>query len=211
MLLDPLGAMTGYVGKSIHPEKRFFEHLACRDNNKGKINWILKLRELGTKPLLYILEETDVKHELVRESFWIDEAFKLGYQLLNIAEVYPRERLVPENRYLIAGKFASEKEYLEDAKKRRQESPVSFLKQQHKYVDNVESLEILASIRARHEKKRQEEITAYAKQRQAEIEDQAQTAKSWARQKKVLLLLCFGGIAWVAHFIYQAYLITNPF
>lgn len=209
MLLDPLGNMVGYVGKSINPEARFYQHLADRCTNKGKVGWIAKLRELGTKPLLYILEETDTKHEFIREKFWIDEAFKLGYQLLNIAEVYPKERLDSENQYLIAGKFASKEEYLEDAKKRRQESPVSFLKQRYEYVADAESLEILASIRARHEKKRQEEIAAHERQHQAQIEQHCAEEKQRIKQAKIFIAIALGVMAWVAY--YEIYLSTNPF
>ena len=134
MLLDPFEAMVGYVGKSVDPEGRYYQHLNDRHTNKGKIRWILKLQELGSKPLLYILEETDTKHESIRESFWIDEVFKMGYQLLNIAKVYPRERIISENqrqRELVAGRFASKEEYLADVKKRREGLPASFLRPQY--------------------------------------------------------------------------------
>lgn len=134
MLLDPFEAMVGYVGKSVDPEGRYYQHLNDRHTNKGKIRWILKLQKLGSKPLLYILEETDTKHESIRESFWIDEVFKMGYQLLNIAKVYPRERIISENqrqRELVAGRFASKEEYLADVKKRREGLPTSFLRPQY--------------------------------------------------------------------------------
>ena len=122
ILLDPLGEMVGYVGKSINPEKRFYQHLAERCTNKDKIRWIGKLRELRTKPLLYILEETDTRRERIRESFWIDETRKMGYQLFNIAKVNPKENLVSESEAELAVREAwriAFRERMQKAKKER--------------------------------------------------------------------------------------------
>lgn len=207
-LLDPRGKMLAYVGRAVDPEARYFDHIRCDGSNKGKDKWIQDLKASSMLPILYIFEQTDRKYESIRERFWIDEVFGFGYQLYNIASVYPRERLIFENKMEMSSsqKLQIEtKKRLEVEKQRRKDFKklcADTLKETKGVYNpfDAQTLEILASIRARHEKKRQ-----------AQIEEQVQAAKSWARQKKVLLLLCFGGIAWVAHFIYQAYLITNPF
>lgn len=69
-LLDPCTNIIRYVGKSISPNKRYYQHL----HPKGfthKDNWIRKLISNDLKPIIKILEECTEDNWEERECFWI--------------------------------------------------------------------------------------------------------------------------------------------
>lgn len=72
-LIDPQSNQVRYIGKSINPKRRYYEHIKYVDNNSHKSNWIKKLILQGLKPSLSIIEECDLNTWESRERYWITQ------------------------------------------------------------------------------------------------------------------------------------------
>lgn len=74
-LKDPKDLSIKYIGKSNNSYKRYYGHIG--DVRKGyktkKCNWIRKLLENNTRPIMQILEECDIDNWECREIFWIEK------------------------------------------------------------------------------------------------------------------------------------------
>ena len=69
-LIDPRTNKVRYVGKSNNPQQRLIDHF-YDDSKTKKCSWILKLKSLGLKPILKILEEVPENNWEAREVYWI--------------------------------------------------------------------------------------------------------------------------------------------
>lgn len=84
LLIDPITNQIRYIGKANNPKDRYKNHInKCLDKNTHKRNWINKLKKLGYKPELEILEEVSISEWKYWESFWIGYYKYLGFKLLN--------------------------------------------------------------------------------------------------------------------------------
>lgn len=84
-LVCPLSDTVRYVGKSIHPEKRYYQHLWDKSKSH-KTNWIKSLAESGLTPKLLILEEVMGSNWVEAEQRWIQHYKALGIKLTNLTE-----------------------------------------------------------------------------------------------------------------------------
>lgn len=84
LLIDPRDNSKKYVGMSKDPNKRLKDHIydSKRERTK-KGNWIRKLVNNGLKPILVILEETDVENCAYWEEYHIKKLIGEGNVLLN--------------------------------------------------------------------------------------------------------------------------------
>lgn len=83
-LIDPLTREIRYVGKSIHPNIRFRQHINDkRHKNHHKQNWIRSLLKCDLKPELIILERVDRTCWKEAECWWIDYFLFIGARLTN--------------------------------------------------------------------------------------------------------------------------------
>jgi hypothetical protein len=101
-LIDPRDNTTRYIGMSVDIQKRFYQHLRGQCG-RHTWYWVRELQQLGTSPVLQILEVvyrdddmtlTEFKlFVLEREAYWIREYLRMGAPLLNTFGVtmkYPR-------------------------------------------------------------------------------------------------------------------------
>ena len=85
-LKDPRTNEIRYVGKTNNPRRRLEFHLAMKDVNRHKVNWLEDLKRDGAKPVMVILEQTDDKNWGKREKYWIATGRASGWPLTNIAD-----------------------------------------------------------------------------------------------------------------------------
>ena len=101
-LIDPRDNTTRYIGMSVQIQKRYYQHLRGQCG-RHTWYWVRELQQLGTSPVLQILEVvyrdndmtlTEFKlFVLEREAYWIREYLRKGAPLLNTFGVtmkYPR-------------------------------------------------------------------------------------------------------------------------
>lgn len=73
-LICPVYSEIKYIGLSKNPEVRFNQHMSCNTESKKKNEWINKLKELGLKPELQILNTyTDRAFASKEEIRYIEE------------------------------------------------------------------------------------------------------------------------------------------
>lgn len=86
LLTDPRTSEVRYVGKSIHPERRLVEHLACKRNNYVTA-WVKSLCADGAKPNLLVIEEVAEGDSWEdAERFWIAFFRLAGADLTNLTD-----------------------------------------------------------------------------------------------------------------------------
>lgn len=87
-LFDPRDSSLRYIGKSINPERRLYEHVleSLREagNSSFRVGWIKHLLSIGLEPELEILEECDETNWQQAEIDWIAECKANGLQLVNL-------------------------------------------------------------------------------------------------------------------------------
>src|SRR5690606_32343851 len=84
-LQDPSTNEIRYIGKSIHPKRRYSSHL--RDNrNFHKCNWIKSLLSRGFAPNMVILAIVEEKEWEKAEQYFISIYKSLGSRLTNMTE-----------------------------------------------------------------------------------------------------------------------------
>ena len=75
-----------YIGKSNNPERRLVSHFnEDKRHNYCKFEWLKKLRSLGLRPELLILERVSDKRWRDSEQFWISYFNFIGSDLVNLA------------------------------------------------------------------------------------------------------------------------------
>lgn len=84
-LVDPRDGTVRYVGMSNNPQKRYQQHYSCGYAAADSVkSWIRELKELETKPLLFIVEEVDnYDAAWMRETYWINFFLAEGEPLTN--------------------------------------------------------------------------------------------------------------------------------
>jgi predicted GIY-YIG superfamily endonuclease len=83
LLLDPRDGAIRYVGATIHPEKRMWEHLHDLRAKCHRTDWIKFLLRHSLEPQMWIIEITDEKKWEKRERSWIKFYRKVGCDLTN--------------------------------------------------------------------------------------------------------------------------------
>lgn len=88
-LIDPRNDKVMYIGKSINPIKRLYNHFTKevvykKKDNKSK--WLKELKKLKLKPKLKILAKCLYKNENKIEKSFITKYKNLGYSLTNMRE-----------------------------------------------------------------------------------------------------------------------------
>lgn len=95
-LRDPNDGKTYYVGKSIHPRKRYLEHLAdarARPQS-AKGQWILHLLSQGKAPQLHVVNTVPFEDWIRAEAAAIREHFERKSPLTNV--IMPRGTRAPK-------------------------------------------------------------------------------------------------------------------
>lgn len=85
-IVCPLIGRVRYVGKTVDPKRRFYEHRTDTDDNPHKRRWIAKLRALGMEPAFVVLEECPAALWRERERWWEHQFRAQGEPLTNIRE-----------------------------------------------------------------------------------------------------------------------------
>jgi len=85
-LIDPTTKEIRYIGKTIKPEARLSAHMAAKDANRHKCNWIKKLKRNGKKPVMEIIEVTSDDKWKQRETYWIHKCIDDGCRLTNLVD-----------------------------------------------------------------------------------------------------------------------------
>ena len=82
-LKDPRDGLIHYIGKSNTPKLRIEDHLADKESNEIKVQWIETLLSDDLLPELVILEEVDRKGWSENERQWIAKGNLEGWPLTN--------------------------------------------------------------------------------------------------------------------------------
>ena len=85
VLQDPRDGNKVYIGKTSQRLcQRFASHMSPKDHNKShNANWIRKLKKLGLKPVMYLIEEVVGNCWEEREKHWIQYYKDMHYNLVN--------------------------------------------------------------------------------------------------------------------------------
>lgn len=83
-LHDPRTGEARYIGKALNPEKRLRSHLNSKTNLPVAF-WVRKLRRLGLKPKMRIIEWVPIAEWEAAERHWIATHRAKTDQLLNLA------------------------------------------------------------------------------------------------------------------------------
>ena len=84
ILQDPISMDVRYVGKSNNPKERLKAHCnSARFKNTHKFNWIKKLRSLGRKPIMTVIDVVPMNDWHFWEIFWINQFKVWGFRLVN--------------------------------------------------------------------------------------------------------------------------------
>ncbi|KEQ11356.1 GIY-YIG nuclease family protein [Endozoicomonas numazuensis] len=97
-LVDPDSKEIKYIGKSVQPTVRYYNHISDSFRKKSAVYiWINKLLELNKYPRLFILEECAEEKLEELEKHWIRKLNNEGVNLLNFGGrrhyVYTPEKL----------------------------------------------------------------------------------------------------------------------
>lgn len=87
-LKDPITFEIRYVGKTKNSLKnRWYAHCSnyfLTKSRSKKNSWILKLKRLGHKPIIELLEEVEESDWEFWESYWISQFLNWGFNLTNM-------------------------------------------------------------------------------------------------------------------------------
>ena len=85
ILTCPITNLVRYIGQTINPERRYAQH--CYLNNKnGKfhhLNWLKFLKNKNLKPIMTVIDETEINNLNFLEIFYIDLFKSWGFDLTN--------------------------------------------------------------------------------------------------------------------------------
>ena len=84
-LSDPDTLSIKYVGVTIHPKKRYRQHLIDKGNTK-KSNWVKSLKKLNKLPIMDIIEISDEENWEEKERYYISYFRSAGYDIKNLTE-----------------------------------------------------------------------------------------------------------------------------
>ena len=83
-LVDPDENRVRYIGKSVQPTVRYYNHLSDSSRKESALYvWIRELLNTGKFPKLFILEECEESALEEREKHWIRNINNSGHRLLN--------------------------------------------------------------------------------------------------------------------------------
>src|ERR1035437_1716286 len=84
-LIDPISNQLRYIGKTNNMVARYRSHLSTHKSrsNIHKINWVLKLKRLGCKPEIEIIDIVNTGEWRYWEIFWVAYYKWIGCDLLN--------------------------------------------------------------------------------------------------------------------------------
>lgn len=102
-LLCPIDNVVRYVGYTQHLEDRYKSHLInSKDTPEDKMQWVLKLRSLGLKPILITLKKSgSQKNTLLSEKFYIDKYLDTIFNVKKPKRKNPKSfSLINEQIYL---------------------------------------------------------------------------------------------------------------
>jgi len=81
-LIDPRDDTVRYIGKSVNPRMRMYQHLALKGRSQ-KDRWIRELHDLGLKPQIECIETVHRDEAATRERQWIEYGLNQGWPLTN--------------------------------------------------------------------------------------------------------------------------------
>ncbi len=84
-LCEPDTEAVRYVGKSVNPRRRLYQHVSERAKTH-KAFWIRSLADRGRRPLLRVLEEVSEDDCSRREMYWIEHFRLSGSDLTNLTD-----------------------------------------------------------------------------------------------------------------------------
>lgn len=79
-LVDPRDCIVRYVGRSVSPWSRFKAHLYSSNGSVLTTRWARRLRDLGLRPQLWIVEICNGWKAAEREQYWSQELLRQGHQ-----------------------------------------------------------------------------------------------------------------------------------
>ena len=83
-LICPLTHQMMYIGKANNPERRLRDHMCdYRGVEYNKVLWIRKLKHMGLKPILQVLDVISIDEWQWWEQWWIEYFKYLGVNLVN--------------------------------------------------------------------------------------------------------------------------------
>lgn len=82
-LIDPRTQELRYVGKSVNPKARLYQHISIRYGKSYTLNWIKSLKAEDLEPEMIIIEVVDNKDWKDAEIFWIGYFKSIGCRLTN--------------------------------------------------------------------------------------------------------------------------------
>jgi hypothetical protein len=75
---------VGLTDRSLQLRLQGLQHNIADSKNPGLAKWLIGLRDSGVSPEIVLLEETPVRRDWARETFWINKLQEEGQPLLNI-------------------------------------------------------------------------------------------------------------------------------
>lgn len=83
-LAHPITGEVRYVGKTDNLARRFSTHTTSLTYKNYTTNWIKSLKSSGLKPVMEVLDETDLHNWVVVEQYWIAQFKAWGFKLTNL-------------------------------------------------------------------------------------------------------------------------------
>lgn len=83
LILNPTTNEVRYIGKTVDPKRRFYEHLNRRVNNHCS-NWIYSLLQNNILPEFVIIDEVFEQDWQFYEKYWISQFKSWGFNLTNM-------------------------------------------------------------------------------------------------------------------------------
>lgn len=85
-LVDPRDLKPRYVGQSVAPIVRLYQHLSST-TSRGLSAWRRELREQRMRPMLLLLERVKAEWGDGAEEHWIAAGLREGWPLLNVTRL----------------------------------------------------------------------------------------------------------------------------
>jgi hypothetical protein len=99
VLKCPITFKVRYVGKSDDPYRRYKEHLNIKNSaSKEKKQWLKKLKKLGLKPILKIINKVPDDYWRDYENYYISFYLRSGYNLVNAFTKDKKSKLIKRFR-----------------------------------------------------------------------------------------------------------------
>lgn len=82
-LRDPLSLEVRYIGMTINPDKRLYDHTSAPSNDH-RGHWLKTLKRVGVRPIMELLEAVPTSDVDEAERWWIAKYKESGAKLTNI-------------------------------------------------------------------------------------------------------------------------------